>query len=104
MTAVNGLTAVYNRGHSNEIEGFRGNFCLYSNETGDFPTYYNEFVSEVTGDPLGLPSIERFETALHETPWFKEAVSHPVDNLTWTIGRSQISKHCHAIDYSQLQA
>jgi hypothetical protein len=93
---VNGLTAVYNRGHSNEIEGFRGNFCLYSNETGDFPPYYNEFVSEVTGDPL-------FETALHETPWFKEAVSHSVDNLTWTIGRSQISKHRYDTDYCHLE-
>lgn len=99
LTAVNGLTAVFNRGHSNEIEGFRGNFCLYSNDTNGSPVYYKEFVSEVTGYPLGPPSVQKLATALHETPWFQEAISHPLDNLTWTVGRSLISKKLCAVTF-----
>ncbi|KAG0563103.1 hypothetical protein M758_8G004400 [Ceratodon purpureus] len=91
VTAVNGLTAVYNRGFKDEIEGFRGNFCLYSNDTNGAPIYYKEYVSEVTGNPVGPPLVLEFPNALQDTPWFQKAISYPVNNLTWTIGRSLTS-------------
>lgn len=94
VTAVNGLTAVYNRGFKDEIEGSRGNFCLYANDTNGAPVYYKEYVSEVTGDPVGPPLVLEFPYALQDTPWFQKAISYPVNNLTWTIGRSLTSKHC----------
>ncbi|XP_024403293.1 histidine kinase 1 [Physcomitrium patens] len=91
VTAVNGLTAVYNRGFKDEIEGFKGNFCLYSNDTSGAPVYYKEYVSETTGNPLGPPLVLKFPNSLQDTPWFQKAMSYPVNNLTWTIGRSLIS-------------
>ena len=94
VTALNGLTAVYARGLTHEIEGLRGNFCLYANETSGKPVYYKEYVSEATGNPLGPPAIQRFPQAIHETSWFQKAVSFPINNISWTIGRSLISKLC----------
>ncbi|XP_024358846.1 histidine kinase 1 isoform X2 [Physcomitrium patens] len=91
VTAVNGLTAVYNRGFKDEIEGFKGNFCLYANDTSDAPVYYKEYVSEATGKPLGPPLVLKFPNTLQDTPWFQKAMSYPINNLTWTIGRSLTS-------------
>jgi hypothetical protein len=92
VAAVNGLSAVYVRGSTNEAESYKGTLLLFSNQTTTNPTYYREVVSETTGDPVGLPSIFDFGIPLQNMPWFQEALTMPVKNLTWTIGQSQISK------------
>ena len=93
VTALNGLTAVYARGLTNEIEGLEGTFYLYANETSSTPVYYKEYVSEVTGNPSGPPILQSFPHAIHETPWFQKAITYPINDISWTIGRSLISKH-----------
>jgi hypothetical protein len=92
VAAVNGLSAVYVRGSTNEAESYKGTLLLFSNQTTTNPTYYREVVSETTGDPVGLPSTFDFGIPLQNMPWFQEALTMPVKNLTWTIGQSQISK------------
>ncbi|CAM6078498.1 unnamed protein product [Sphagnum tenellum] len=92
VAAVNGLSAVYVRGSTNEAESYKGTLLLFSNQTTTNPTYYREVVSETTGDPVGLPSTFDFGIPLQKMPWFQEALTMPVKNLTWTIGESQISK------------
>ncbi|CAM6056402.1 unnamed protein product [Sphagnum tenellum] len=89
VAAVNGLTAVYLRGSMNASEG---TLLFYSNQTITNPTYFKEVVSDTTGDSVGLPVIYEFGIPIQHMQWFQEALTVPLNNLTWTIGRSQISK------------
>ncbi|CAM6049744.1 unnamed protein product [Sphagnum compactum] len=91
VAAVNGLTAVYLRGSMNASEG---TLLFYSNQTITNPTYFKEVVSDTTGDAVGLPAIYEFGIPIQHMQWFQEALTVPLNNLTWTIGRSQISKSC----------
>jgi hypothetical protein len=91
VAAVNGLTAVYLRGSMNASEG---TLLFYSNQTITNPTYFKEVVSDTTGDSVGLPVIYEFGIPIQHMQWFQEALTVPLNNLTWTIGRSQISKSC----------
>lgn len=92
LTALNGMTVVYVRGSNNELEGYQGTFAIYTNSTSTHPTYYKEFVSEYTGDPVRPPVVEHIEVPLHNRKWFLDALTVPMNNFSWTIGRSMISK------------
>ncbi|CAM6040223.1 unnamed protein product [Sphagnum compactum] len=94
VAAVNGLAVVYLRGSMNAVEGFKGTLIFYSNQMIINSTYYKELVSDTTGDPIGPPSTFDFGTPVQHMQWFQEALTVPLNNLTWNIGRSHISKLC----------
>jgi hypothetical protein len=94
VAAVNGLAVVYLRGSMNAVEGFKGTLVFYSNQMIINSTYYKELVSDTTGDPIGPPSTFDFGTPVQHMQWFQEALTVPLNNLTWNIGRSHISKLC----------
>ncbi|CAK9211304.1 unnamed protein product [Sphagnum troendelagicum] len=94
VAAVNGLAVVYLRGSMNAVEGFKGTLIFYSNQMIINSTYYKELVSDTTGDPIGPPSTFDFGTPVQHMQWFQEALTVPLNNLTWNIGRSHISTLC----------
>ncbi|CAM6015958.1 unnamed protein product [Sphagnum balticum] len=97
VAAVNGLAVVYLRGSMNAVEGFKGTLIFYSNQMIINSTYYKELVSDKTGDPIGPPSTYDFGTPVQHMQWFQEAMTVPLNNLTWNIGQSHISKLCDYI-------
>lgn len=99
VTALNGLTTVYARGLPTEKDGSSGSFYVYTNETSSTPVYYRENVSEETGTSLGPPAVQKFPHAIHDTTWFQKAITYPINDVSWTIGRSLTSKYRWVVNF-----